>query len=66
MEREGKAAGGRASSGSSCVCVCERVFFVCFVDCRVGSPRTAKLSPPQHWADDGPPREMSTCETLSR
>ncbi len=31
-----------------------------FVDCRVGAPTTAKLSPPQHSADDGPPREMST------
>jgi hypothetical protein len=66
MEREGKAARGRASSGSSCVCVLCESFFLCFADCRVGAPRTAKLSPPQNSADDGPPREMNACETSSR
>ncbi len=50
-----------------CVCVVCACFFLClcFVDCRVGAPTTTKLSPPQHSADDGPPREMSTTQSSS-
>ncbi len=68
MEREGKAAGGRVAAAHRVVCVCvvcEFFLFVCFTDCRVGAPTTAKLSPPQHSADDGPPREMSTTQSSS-
>jgi hypothetical protein len=69
FEREGKAAGGRVAAQGlilSCVCcVCVSFFCLCFVDCRVGAPTTAKFSPPQNSADDGPPREMSTTQSSS-
>jgi hypothetical protein len=69
MEREGKAAGVRVAADHVVVCVlcgvCEFFVCLCFVDCRVGAPTTAKLSLPQHSADDGPPREMSTTQSSS-
>ncbi len=45
MERKSKAAAGRVAAAYLVFAVCVCLFFLCFVDCKVGAPTTAKQTP---------------------